>query len=149
MTLVSVLVLVVLVISAILLTLIVLIQDDQGGGIGGMFGGGESSTPFGSRTGNVLTRGTAILAAIFLVSAFALAWFNRSGDEGNIIGRARAQQREQSLSDTDWWVETSEQTTPAPLSVPATPGVVGAGADATSADDAAPTDPDASATGSE
>ncbi len=125
MTLVSVLVLVVLVISAILLTLIVLIQDDQGGGIGGMFGGGESNTPFGSRTGNVLTRGTAILAAIFLVSAFALAWFNRSGDEGNIIGRARAQQREQTLSDTDWWVDTGEVT--APLAAPDTPASVDAG----------------------
>ena len=112
MTLVSVLILVVLIISAVLLTLIVLIQDDQGGGIGGMFGGGESNTPFGSRTGNVLTRGTAILATVFLMSAFALAWFNRSSDEGNIIGRARAQQREQSLSDTDWWVETGAPAAP-------------------------------------
>lgn len=133
MTLVSILVLVVLVISAILLTLIVLIQDDQGGGIGGMFGGGESNTPFGSRTGNVLTRGTAILAAIFLMSAFALAWFNRSGDEGNIIGRARAQQREQSLSNTDWWVGTGELTIPAPRSVTDASGAVGAGADGTGA----------------
>lgn len=104
MAIVSILVLVIFVVSALLLMAVVLIQDDQGGGIGAMFGGG-SGTPFGARTGNVLTRATAVLAVVFLVAAFALAWMNRTPDAGNVIGRARAE-RMRGIERTDWWVET-------------------------------------------
>jgi preprotein translocase subunit SecG len=106
MAIVSILILVVFVVSALLLMAVVLIQDDQGGGIGSMFGGG-SGTPFGARTGNVLTRLTTVLAVIFLVAAFTLAWMNRSPDAGNVIGRARAE-RLRGIERTDWWVETPQ-----------------------------------------
>ena len=69
MGLISVVLLVILIVSAVLLVLVVLVQDDQGEGLGGIFGGG-STTPFGSRSGNVLTRFTAILAAVFLFCIF-------------------------------------------------------------------------------
>ena len=104
MAIISILVLVIFVVSALLLMAVVLIQDDQGGGIGAMFGGG-SGTPFGARTGNVLTRATTVLAVVFLVAAFALAWMNRTPDAGNVIGRARAE-RMRGIERTDWWVET-------------------------------------------
>jgi len=104
MAIISILVLVIFVVSALLLMAVVLIQDDQGGGIGAMFGGG-SGTPFGARTGNVLTRATTVLAVVFLASAFALAWMNRTPDAGNVIGRARAE-RMRGIERTDWWVET-------------------------------------------
>ena len=104
MEIVSILILVVFVVSALLLMVVVLIQDDQGGGIGGMFGGG-GGTPFGARTGNVMTRLTAVLAVIFLVAAFVLAWMNRSPDAGNVIGRSRAE-RLRGIERTDWWVQT-------------------------------------------
>ena len=103
MAIVSILILVVFVVSALLLMAVVLIQDDQGGGIGAMFGGG-GGTPFGARTGNVMTRLTSILAVIFLTAAFALAWMNRTPDAGNVIGRARAE-RMRTMERTDWWVE--------------------------------------------
>ena len=102
MAIVSILILVVFVVSALLLMAVVLIQDDQGGGIGAMFGGG-AGTPFGARTGNVMTRLTSVLAVIFLAAAFTLAWMNRTPDAGNVIGRARAE-RMQSIERTDWWV---------------------------------------------
>ena len=102
MAIVSILILVVFVVSALLLMAVVLIQDDQGGGIGAMFGGG-AGTPFGARTGNVMTRLTSVLAVIFLAAAFTLAWMNRSPDAGNVIGRARAE-RVRSMDRTDWWV---------------------------------------------
>ncbi|MDE0229442.1 MAG: preprotein translocase subunit SecG [Spirochaetaceae bacterium] len=102
MAIVSILILVVFVVSALLLMAVVLIQDDQGGGIGAMFGGG-AGTPFGARTGNVMTRLTSILAVIFLAAAFTLAWMNRTPDAGNVIGRARAE-RMSSMERTDWWV---------------------------------------------
>src|SRR5690625_2184863 len=45
-----------------------------GGGHGGLLWGGASQTLFGSRgSGNALTRATAILAALFFASSFALA----------------------------------------------------------------------------
>ena len=102
MAIISILILVVFVVSALLLMAVVLIQDDQGGGIGAMFGGG-AGTPFGARTGNVMTRLTSILAVIFLAAAFTLAWMNRTPDAGNVIGSARAE-RMRSMDRTDWWV---------------------------------------------
>ncbi len=105
MGLISIILLIILVISAILLVLVVLVQDDQGEGIGGIFGGG-SNTAFGSRSGNVLTRFTAVLATIFLVCCFGVAWINRTPAPGNVIGRAR----QQALGTTEqqsWWVQTT------------------------------------------
>ena len=75
MGVIGIILLVVFVISSILLVVIVLIQDDQGEGIGGLFGGG-GSTAFGSRSGNVLTKFTSILAAAFLICSFGMAWIN-------------------------------------------------------------------------
>ncbi|HYW85305.1 MAG TPA: preprotein translocase subunit SecG, partial [Spirochaetia bacterium] len=134
MALISVVLLVILVISAVLLVLVVLVQDEQGEGIGGIFGGG-SNTAFGSRSGNVLTRFTAVLAAVFLVCVFGVAWINRTPSPGNVIGRAR----QQALGTTEqqsWWV----QTTPAPggiaapgATLPGTPGAVPAPAGKTTA----------------
>jgi preprotein translocase subunit SecG len=96
-------ILVILTISAVLLILVILVQDEEGEGIGGLFGGG-SSTAFGSRSGNILTRFTAILAVIFLFCAFALAWINRSPSAGNVIGKARQETLKEGESST-WWAE--------------------------------------------
>ena len=104
MGLIGIVLLVILVISAVLLVLVVLVQDEQGEGIGGIFGGG-SSTAFGSRSGNVLTRFTAVLATVFLVCCFGMAWLSRTPSAGNVIGKAR----QQALSTTEqqsWWVQT-------------------------------------------
>lgn len=97
---------VIFVISAILLTTVILLQDDQGEGIGGLFGGG-SGTAFGSRTGNVLTKFTSVLAAIFLVTAFAVAWLNRSGTEEDIEAKARAKALEE-VEASDWYIRAGE-----------------------------------------
>ena len=122
MALIGVFLLVVLIISAVLLVLVVLIQDDQGEGIGGIFGGG-STTPFGSRSGNVLTRFTAILAAVFLFCIFGLAWVNRSPEAGNVIGRARRESLNASQQQ-NWWVQTPAPTTNGTTAAgtPLTPG---------------------------
>jgi len=102
--LIGIVLLVILIISAILLVLIVLIQDDQGEGVGGIFGGGSSSA-FGSRSGNVLTRFTAGLAAVFLVCIFGLAWINRTPSSGNLLNKAR-QEALNSSGQQSWWVQT-------------------------------------------
>jgi len=113
MGLIAIVLLVILVVSAILLVLVVLVQDEQGEGLGGIFGGG-STTPFGSRSGNVLTRFTAILATVFLVCTLGLAWVNRTPEAGNVIGRARQESLNTAEKQT-WWVQT-----------PSTPGATAA-----------------------
>jgi len=111
MGLISVILLVLFVIVSLILMLVVLAQDDQGEGIAGMFGG-AGTTPLGSRSGNVLTRFTSVLGALFLFGAFALAWMNRTPESSNLEARARAEQLRRSQS-SEWWVETV-QPPPAP-----------------------------------
>ena len=103
MGLISIILLVLFVIVGLLMMLVVLLQDDQGEGIAGMFGG-AGTTPLGSRSGNVLTRFTSILGALFLFGAFALAWLNRTPESSNLEARARMERLRQSQS-SEWWVE--------------------------------------------
>ena len=64
---------------------IVLIQRSEGGGLG--IGGSQGMGSFmsGRGTANLLTRTTAILAAIFMALALALALMGRSGGGGSIL----------------------------------------------------------------
>jgi preprotein translocase subunit SecG len=88
MGILSIFLLVLFVINAVLLVLLVLIQNDEGGGLGGMFGGG-SNTAFGSRSGNVLTRATTVLGALFLVISLGLALLSRTPSGSGVIDEAR------------------------------------------------------------
>jgi len=90
MGILSVILLVFFVIIAVLLVLLVLIQNEEGDSLGGIFAGGSSSA-FGSRSGNVLTRTTSVLGALFLIVSLGLALLSRtmSGtgveEEGRIL----------------------------------------------------------------
>jgi len=110
MGLLSIVLLVIFAIAALLMILVIMLQDDQGEGIGGLFGGGSSSA-FGSRSGNILTRFTTILGAIFIVGAFALAWLNRTPESTDIVEKARLEQPQQT-ENSDWWVERIEEPEP-------------------------------------
>mgnify|MGYP001354278638 CR=1 FL=1 len=70
-------------IIAVALVAVVLLQRSEGGalGIGGGSGGGMSGFLTGRSTANLLTRTTAILAAIFIVTSLTLA--KLSGSDGN------------------------------------------------------------------
>ena len=80
---------------------VVLLQRSEGGGLGGMGGGGGGSGFMSSRgTANVLTRATAILAALFFLTSLVLsilAGFNRKptsiiegGQSGPVVPGAPA-----------------------------------------------------------
>jgi preprotein translocase subunit SecG len=105
---IGIFILVILVISAVLLVLVILLQNEEGEGIGGLFSGG-STTPFGSRSGNILTKFTAVLAAIFILCAFALAWINRTPSKDNVIGKAQ-QETLQGSGDSTWYAKSPAQT---------------------------------------
>ncbi len=89
MGIINTLLLVVFAISAVLLIILVLMQDDQGEGLGGIFGGGSTTTPFGSSSGNVLTKMTGILAVLFIVSSIGLAYLVKSPEQDDVFGEAR------------------------------------------------------------
>jgi preprotein translocase subunit SecG len=148
MGLIGIVLILILIVSAVLLVLVVLVQDEQGEGIGGIFGGG-SNTSFGSRSGNVLTRFTAVLAAVFLVCCFGVAWINRTPSPGNVIGKAR-QQALGATEQQSWWVQTTPPSAPGGVVAPegaskpagasgsgATPSTSGGAAKGASATDAA------------
>jgi len=94
MGILSVILLVFFIIIAVLLVLLVLIQNEEGDSLGGIFAGGSSSA-FGSRSGNVLTRTTSVLGALFLIVSLGLALLSRtmSGkgveEEGRILSVER------------------------------------------------------------
>ena len=51
----------------IFLVLLILIQRGKGGGLAGAFGGAGGSSAFGSRAGDLFTRITLVLAALWMV----------------------------------------------------------------------------------
>ena len=77
MEILSAVIMVFFVIIAVLLILLVLAQGEDGDNLGGIFAGGSGSA-LGSRSGNILTRVTTILGALFLVVSLGLALISRS-----------------------------------------------------------------------
>src|SRR5262249_52776414 len=52
----------------------------KGGGMGAAFGGATTQVFGGRGAGNILTRATAICAAIFMLTSVSLAYLSSSGD---------------------------------------------------------------------
>ncbi|GHV89450.1 hypothetical protein AGMMS50267_18100 [Spirochaetia bacterium] len=99
MDVLRVLLLVFFVIVAFLLILLVLIQNEEGDSLGGIFAGGSGSA-FGSRSGNVLTRTTSVLGALFLIISLSLALVNRTPAGSGVESAGRQISPE---ADNDWW----------------------------------------------
>ncbi|GMO16190.1 MAG: preprotein translocase subunit SecG [Spirochaetaceae bacterium] len=96
--------LVLFIIVSILLVLLVLIQNEEGDSLGGVFAGG-SNTAFGSRSGNVLTKASTVLGALFFILSFSLAMLNRSPVDSRGIeeaGRRSLPQTEEASSLEDF-----------------------------------------------
>lgn len=100
---------IIFVISALLLIVIVLLQDEQGEGLGGIFGGGSSAN-YGSRSGNIMTKFTTVLAVIFLSTSFGLAWINRTPEAGDVVGAARRAENQDGTVQEEWWIAPEEST---------------------------------------
>jgi preprotein translocase subunit SecG len=80
-----VLLLVIHILIAIALVGVILLQKSEGGALG-MGGGGMAGFMTGRSTANLLTRTTAILAVLFMLTSLSLVWFsNRSHAPQSII----------------------------------------------------------------
>ena len=79
------------VVICFLLLVVVLLQQGKGGDIAAAFGGSSSQTAFGARAGaTVLTRATAVLGTLFMLSAFSLALMSRSVGGGSVVSGVSA-----------------------------------------------------------
>jgi preprotein translocase subunit SecG len=93
------------VVTCLVLLLVVLLQQGKGGDMAAAFGGSGSQTAFGARAGaTLLTRVTAVCAALFMLGALALAVIGQRGP-GSVVGDA-----------------PTPAPAPASQSAPATPG---------------------------
>lgn len=72
MAILSTILTVIFVIVSVFLILIILLQSNRSAGMG-LFGGGSQSA-FGSSSGDVLTKTTSVLAALFMLIALGLAF---------------------------------------------------------------------------
>lgn len=81
------------VVVCVVLCLLILIQSDKGGGISGAIGGGlgGANSLLGTQdTANILTRGTAIFAAAFLVMCIVIS---------AVVGKANVSSQKSMLKD--------------------------------------------------
>ena len=109
MSILSIVLLVFFVIVAILLVLLVLVQTEEGDGLGGIFAGG-GGTAFGSRAGNVLTRTTTVLGALFLIVSLSLALLNRTPGGTGVEAAGRELSTE--MGPGNWWEPEAETESP-------------------------------------
>jgi len=74
---ITTIILVIHIFTTIALITLVMLQTGKGAEAGAAFGGGASSTVFGSHgAGSFLTRSTAILATVFFITSLSLAYLS-------------------------------------------------------------------------
>jgi preprotein translocase subunit SecG len=68
------------VLICLFLICLILIQRGKGGGLAGAFGGVGGSSAFGTKAGDVFTRVTVVVAAVWIIlSMFLVVLYNRGG----------------------------------------------------------------------
>jgi len=98
-----------------LLLVVILLQQGKGD-MAAAFGGGGSQSAFGARAGaTLLSKATAVLAALFMLGALALAIIGQRGTSGSIMSGTQAPAP----------VTPARTAPPAPGSAPATPPATG------------------------
>ena len=79
------------IVAAIAMILLILLQHGKGADMGAAFGSGASGSLFGATGGaNVLSRATAVLAAVFFICTLALAGLShkRTVSSGSVLESA-------------------------------------------------------------
>ena len=105
-------------IVSVLLILLILMQPGKGGDVSSAFGGGASTQLFGaSGPGNFLTRGTGILAGIFMFTSIGLSLYStQSAQSGTDVDASLKKTGEQEQG--AGFGVTAPGATPAPTEAP-------------------------------
>ena len=109
-------------IIVVFLILMVLIQRSDSDGMGGLGGGGGNQFMSGRTTANLMTRTTAILATLFMISSLVLAVYAGRMSGGSIIDSVQAPATEQTAP-KDLPNDVAPVTTPTPKPKQHTPAV--------------------------
>ncbi len=108
MSTIGVILLIAFVIVCVLLVLLVLVQDDGKSGMGGLLGG-RGTAAFGSHSANVLTKTTAVLVALFFITAIVLALLNKKPKLEEDLTPSAVVEQEESTENAEtsenWWAE--------------------------------------------
>jgi preprotein translocase subunit SecG len=125
-----------IVIVCIFLICLILIQRGKGGGLAGAFGGVGGSSAFGTKAGDVFTRVTIVVAAVWIfLSLLLVVLYNRSshqawGDEPalsrEVAPRSKAKTGSDKASPTAPGSSSPSPTAPLPIPVPDVPAGGGA-----------------------
>jgi preprotein translocase subunit SecG len=97
---------------------VVLLQQGKGGGMGAAFGGATTQVFGGRGAGNLLTRATAICAAIFMLTSVSLAYLSSSGDRAL---KARVTQEANRKHDKGQLKERTKEPAPSESAAPSAP----------------------------
>ena len=110
------LIVIVHIVIAVAIIALVLLQQGKGADAGASFGGGASQTVFGSAgSGNFLTRSTSVLATLFFVTSFSLAYFAKEKATG-LVDQGLPEVQEVQVLDTEApVVEDAAQGSEAPV----------------------------------
>ena len=102
---------------------LVLLQQGKGADAGAAFGGGGAGSVFGSRgPATLLTRMTAVLAAVFFVNSIGLAYLAREASTRNQSVVERYQEEDMSRGTGEGFTTLpSEEADSAPADVPDLP----------------------------
>jgi preprotein translocase subunit SecG len=105
------------------LSLVILLQQGRGGDIASAFGGSSSQAAFGARSGaTVLTKATAIFAALFMILALALSIIGQRGSSGSVLSGTPAPPPVGAPKQTLPVPGPTAQPPRAPTAAPAAPG---------------------------
>ena len=100
------------VITALALIGLILVQQGKGADAGASFGGGASQAMLGSASGaSFLTRTTAILAVVFMLTSLTLAWHARQQAEADDV-ILPAMETDDDLDVPGWGEEEDEGVVP-------------------------------------
>ena len=79
------------------LILVVLLQTGKGADMGAVFGGGSSSTIFGSSgAGNFLTRLTTGMAIVFMITSLTLGYFSGKKPSASVFDKSKVEAEQRS-----------------------------------------------------
>lgn len=94
----------------VILVIVILMQAGRGEGLSGAFGTGFTQTLFGTRSATFLTRATAIIGGVFLVSALVLTFFSGYLNRSLMESRAVEQKKGTEPAAPAVREQTTEQT---------------------------------------